>query len=70
MNIQTASMMDTMVPTEQEVDVSLGNVPSDIKRMLRMQWKEFVHYLEDAQIGLELDGKVIRCSLIGEAKAA
>jgi hypothetical protein len=70
MNIQTASMIDTMVPTEQQVNVCLGNLPSDIKRLLRMQWKEFVHYLEDAQIGLELDGQVIRCRLAGDARAA
>jgi hypothetical protein len=62
-------MNGVVVSADQEA-ICLGNLPGDIKRLLRMQWKEFVHYIEDAQIGLELDGQVIRCTLAGEAKAA
>ena len=45
--------MNTVDLTASSRDVSAVVVqvlPRDMRRMLRVQWKEFIHYLEDYQV--------------------
>lgn len=34
----------------EEVFVAQKDLPCDVKRILRIQWKEFIHYIEDAEV--------------------
>jgi hypothetical protein len=33
----------------QQVNCNLSELDRDVRRMLRVQWKEFVHFMEDSQ---------------------
>jgi hypothetical protein len=49
--------MNTVNLTASSRDVSAVVVqvlPRDMRRMLRVQWKEFIHYLEDYQVGVKV----------------
>jgi len=42
--------VDLTVSSRDLSAVVMQALPRDLKRMLRVQWKEFVHYLEDYQV--------------------
>ena len=70
MNEQMATIKGTLPLNAGLVSVGIAEMPRDMRRMLRVQWKEFLHHMEDAQIGLELDGRVIQCRLSENDRAA
>ena len=45
----------------------LSALPQPLKRMLRMQMREFIHYLEDAEDGLSITYEVIRMGFSSRA---
>jgi len=47
--IATANSRITMQPKRNaETLCRLEELPDDLKRMLRVQWKEFYHYIDDS----------------------
>ncbi len=72
MNNQTATKIGEAanLPGAGEISISIVDLPGDLRRMLRMQCKEFIHHLEDAQIGLEFDDCIIRMTTPHQSKAA
>jgi len=34
--------------------VQLQDLPRDLKRMLKVQWKEYLHYIEDWQVATKV----------------
>lgn len=43
-------MSTVHVQMSKPVALDLVELPRDLRRMLRVQWKEFIHYLEDYEI--------------------
>lgn len=33
-----------------EIATNLDQLPSDLRRMLKVQWKEFIHFVEDYEM--------------------
>lgn len=38
---------ETMVPSVGTISLTLGELSRDMKRMLRVQWKEFIYFLDE-----------------------
>ena len=53
--------MDTLA-MKNPLEVELFELPIDMKRMLRIQWKEFIHHIDDAN--------AYQISQLGERTAA
>jgi len=50
-------------PANDCIVCSIDGIPSPVKRMLRMQFKEFVHHIEDAEEGLGVTDQLIRTTI-------
>jgi hypothetical protein len=57
-------------PTSDVAVLSVHDIALPIRRMLRMQFKEFVHYIEDAEDGFAVTDQLIRTSTILEQRVA
>jgi hypothetical protein len=57
-------------PTSNNAALSVNDIALPIKRMLRMQLKEFVHHIEDAEDGFAVTDQLIRTSTILERRIA
>jgi hypothetical protein len=57
-------------PTSNGAVVRVNDMALPLKRMLRMQFKEFVHHIEDAENGLAVTDQLIRTSTIFERRVA
>jgi hypothetical protein len=70
MTEQIVIHIQTAIPTIGLVRQELETLPDGIKRMLRMQTREFIHYMEDAEQGFGADSKVIRIGPFSAERAA
>jgi hypothetical protein len=52
------------------VVVSVNQIALPIKRMLRMQFKEFVHHIEDAEDGFTVTDQLIRTTTVLNQRVA
>lgn len=44
------NVIDMNAPAKRDEVIDLVKLPYDYKRMLRVQWKEFLHWIEDYEM--------------------